>query len=194
MQLAPRYDPLEASAVFPDGSSARPLVEGTIARGHLDDDPLLDTGMANGQLSTVFPFPITASDLDRGQQRYDIYCSPCHGLTGDGDGMVIRRGFNKPAASYHIDRLRQEPVGYFFRVITRGFGAMPDYRAQITVPDRWRIVAYIRALQLSREATTADIPAGVRDDVMRALERGGIAPAAPGPAPSGGGESGGQHP
>jgi mono/diheme cytochrome c family protein len=192
MQLAPRYDPLEASAVLPNGSSAQPLVEGTVARGHLDDDALLDTGMVNGQPSAVFPFPITAADLDRGQQRFNIYCSPCHGLTGDGQGMVIRRGFDKPAASYHTDRLRQKPVGYFFQVITRGFGAMPDYRAQIPVPDRWRIVAYVRALQLSRTATTADIPPDARADVMKALASG-IAPSPPAPAPEGGGSGPGGH-
>jgi mono/diheme cytochrome c family protein len=196
MQVAPRYDPLGASAVFPNGSSAQPIVEGTVARGHLDDDALLDTGKINGQPADEFPFPITAADLDRGQQRYDIFCSPCHGLTGDGNGMVIQRGFDKPAASYHTDRLRQKPVGYFFGVITNGFGAMPAYRAQIPVPDRWRIIAYVRALQLSRNATTTDIPADVRANVLRALAAGGTAPStgAPAPAPEASGGGSGGHP
>jgi mono/diheme cytochrome c family protein len=125
----------------------------------------------NGQLATAFPFPITAADLDRGQQRFDIYCSPCHGRTGEGNGMVVQRGY-KQAANYHIDRLRQAPVGYFFEVMTNGFGAMPDYRSQVSVEDRWRIIAYIRALQLSQDAKTSDVPA----DELRKLG-GGTAPA-----------------
>ena len=158
MHQAPRYDPYDESAIFPKGMSAQQLVEGTVARGHLNEDELLYTGKVNGQLADEFPFPITAADLDRGEQRFNIYCSPCHGRTGEGNGMVVQRGF-KQAASYHVDRLRNMPVGYFFQVMTNGFGSMPDYRAQVAVPDRWRIVAYIRALQLSHHATTSDVPA-----------------------------------
>src|SRR5262245_36708749 len=157
MHDAPRYDPLEASTVFQNGASAQPLVEGTVARGFLKADELLYTGKSAGQFADVYPFAITAADLDRGQQRYNIYCSPCHGRRGEGDGMVVQRGFRQPP-SYHTDRLRSAAAGNFFDVITNGFGAMPDYSAQITVDDRWRIVAYIRALQLSHHATTGDVP------------------------------------
>jgi mono/diheme cytochrome c family protein len=173
MHDAPRYDPLEASAVFPKGSSAQPLLAGTVARGFLNDDDVLYTGKANGQDVDVFPFPITEADLNRGQERFNIYCSPCHGRTGYGNGMVVQRGFRQPP-SYHIERLRTAPVGYFFDVMTNGFGAMQDYRAQVTVEDRWRIVAYIRALQLSQNATVADVPA----DELRRLESPAPAPAA----------------
>lgn len=99
----------------------------------------------------TFPFPIAKDALDRGQERYNIYCSVCHGLTGYGDGIVARRGFNRPSpANYHQDRLRQAPVGHFFDVMTNGWGAMPSYAAQVSVEDRWKIAAYIRALQLSQ--------------------------------------------
>jgi mono/diheme cytochrome c family protein len=158
MHDAPRYDPYEASAVFPKGSSARPLVEGTVARSDVLDDDLLTTGKIDGQLADEFPFAITRADLDRGEQRFDIYCSPCHGRTGEGNGMVVQRGYRQPP-SYHIDRLRQAPVGHFFDVMTNGFGVMPDYRTQVPTADRWRIAAYIRALQLSEHGAVADVPA-----------------------------------
>lgn len=159
MHDAPRYDPLEASAMFQKGISAQPIVEGTVARGQLHDDPLMYEGKVNGQPATVFPFKIDAAALDRGQERYNVYCAPCHGRTGEGNGMVVQRGYRQ-AASYHTDRLRDSPPGYFFDVITNGFGVMPDYKAQIPVEDRWKIIAYVRALQLSHHATTADVPAG----------------------------------
>jgi mono/diheme cytochrome c family protein len=161
MHDAPRYDPLEASTVLPGGAGAQPLVAGTVARGQLREDELLYTGAIDGEPSAVFPFPITAEDLDRGQERFDIYCAPCHGRTGVGDGMVVQRG-HRQAASFHIQRLREMPVGYFFDVITDGFGAMPDYRSQIPVEDRWRIVAFVRALQLSHAGTLDDVPASDR--------------------------------
>lgn len=168
MHDAPRYDPLEASDFFANGSAARPLVTGTVARGHLNEDTYLHTGKdAAGQPVAAFPFAITRADLDRGQERFNVYCAPCHGQTGEGNGMVVQRGYRQ-AQSMHIDRLRTTPVGYFYDVITNGFGVMPDYRAQITVEDRWRIVAYVRALQLSRTATEADVPA----DVLEQLRRG----------------------
>jgi len=173
MHDAPRYDPLEASAMFPKGSSAQPLIAGTVARGFLNEDDALYTGKVNGQDVDTFPFPITNTDLDRGEERFNIYCSPCHGRLGDGRGMVVQRGFRQPP-SYHIDRLKTAPVGYFFDVMTNGFGAMQDYRAQVTVEDRWRIVAYIRALQLSQSAAVADVPA----EEMRKLENPAPAPAA----------------
>jgi cytochrome c len=168
MHDAPRYDPLESSAITRGQPSARPLLEGTVARGHLDDNTLLHTGMADGVPSPAFPFEITRADLDRGQQRYDIYCSPCHSRIGDGLGMVVQRGYRQ-AASFHVDRLREAPIGYIFDVMTNGFGAMSGYRAQIAVEDRWRIAAYVRALQLSHRATTADVPAAE----LERLQRGG---------------------
>lgn len=174
MHDAPRYDPLEASEIFSNGSSARNLVAGTVARGQLNDDAFLHTGKGpDGQPVTTFPFAITRADLDRGQERFNAFCSACHGRTGVGNGMVVQRGF-KVAQSIHIDRLRLAPVGYFYDVITNGFGVMPDYRAQITVEDRWRIIAYVRALQLSTQATSADVPA----DVLEQLRKGGDVPTA----------------
>ena len=157
MHDAPRYDPLERSTVFAKGSSAQPLVAGTVARGELREDTHLYEGKAGTQPVDTFPFAIARADLDRGEERFNIYCTPCHGRTGEGNGMVVQRGYRQ-AANFHIERLRLMPVGYFYDVMTNGFGVMPDYRAQITVEDRWRIVAYIRALQLSHNATPADVP------------------------------------
>lgn len=160
----PRYDPLEPSSFFADGSSARPLPADTVARGHLRDDPLLFTGKVNNEPVDQFPFPVTREVLLRGQERFNIYCAPCHGLTGDGDGMVVQRGFSRPP-SYHTDRLRQAPVGHFFDVMTNGFGVMPSYAAQIPVRDRWAIAAYIRALQLSQHASLEDVPPDARQQL-----------------------------
>jgi len=162
MHDQPKYKPLAASTFFHDGQSARPLVADTVARGHLDEDVELYTGKtAGGKLVDVLPMPVDADVLRRGRGRFEIYCSPCHDRTGSGHGMVVRRGFKAPP-SYHIDRLRQAPVGYFYDVMTNGFGAMPDYRAQVSVADRWAIVAYIRALQYSQHATLADVPESER--------------------------------
>jgi mono/diheme cytochrome c family protein len=158
MQDQPKYKPLAASRFWGNGASARPLVENTVARGHLDDDVEFYTGKtASGTLVEALPLPFTPQLLKRGQERFNIYCSPCHDRVGSGRGMVVRRGFKAPP-SYHIDRLRQAPVGHFFDVMTNGFGAMPDYRAQVEAADRWAIVAYIRALQWSQQATLADVP------------------------------------
>ena len=158
MHDQPRYKPLAASAFFRDGQSARPLIADTVARGHLDEDVELFTGKtAGGKLVDAFPIPVDTDVLKRGRARFEIYCSPCHDRTGSGHGMVVRRGFKAPP-SYHIDRLRQAPVGHFFDVMTNGFGAMPDYRSQVPVADRWAIVAYIRALQRSQQGTLADVP------------------------------------
>jgi mono/diheme cytochrome c family protein len=180
MHDAPRYDPLEASDLFANGSAARPLMGGTVARGQLNEDAYLHTGKDEaGQPVTAFPFAITRADLDRGQERYDVYCAPCHSQTGDGDGMIVQRGYRQPP-SLHLDRLRQAPVGYFYDVIANGFGVMPDYRAQVPVDDRWRIVAYVRALQMSRQATVADVPA----DVLEQLRRGATSVPAAGSAPA----------
>lgn len=158
MQDQPKYLPLQASAFFVDGRASRPVPPNTIARGHLNDNDSFHTGADNGTFLNTVPMPITKPLLERGQQRYNIYCSPCHGELGDGNGMVARRGFKVPA-NFHNDRLRQAPPGYLFQVISNGYGAMPDYADQIPhVKDRWAIVAYIRALQLSRNATAADVP------------------------------------
>jgi len=161
MQDQPKDIPLRESTFFPDDRSARPLVEGTVARGHLGEDTLLETGKIGNDDATVFPFAVDIRVLERGRERYDIYCSPCHGRTGAGDGMVVRRGFRHPP-SYHDDRLRSAAVGHFVDVMTNGFGAMADYRQQVEAPDRWAIAAYIRALQLSEHATLADVPAADR--------------------------------
>jgi cytochrome c5 len=193
MHNQPKYRPLRASDFFADGQAARPLVAGTVARGDLRDDFQLYTGRVRrggtaslvpgsaasaasiavpgapaGQLSpfrsyvTDFPYPITHPVLDRGQDRYNAFCTPCHDRVGTGQGMVVRRGYRRPP-SFHIDRLRQAPVGYLFDVITNGFGAMPDYASQIPPQDRWAIIAYLRALQLSQQASLTDVPPQERD-------------------------------
>lgn len=162
MHNQPKYIPLRSSDFFSDGSSARPLVEDTVARGTLEDDEVFYTGKSGGQLVNELPFPLTQQVLDRGQERFNIFCSPCHDKTGNGNGMIVQRGYRQPP-SYHIDRLREAPLGHFFDVMTNGFGAMPDYRAQIQPRDRWAIAAYIRALQLSEHATIDDVPPAERD-------------------------------
>ena len=162
MHDQPKYIPLRESTFFADRRSARPIVAGTVARGQLHEDTLLYTGKINGADATVFPFPIDERVMTRGRERFEIYCSPCHGRTGQGDGMVVRRGYRRPP-SYHQDRLRHAPVGHFFDVMTNGFGAMPDYATEVRVEDRWAIAAYIRALQLSEHATLADVPVAERN-------------------------------
>ena len=164
MHDAPRYEAYEASASFPDGRASRTAPAGTVARGWLRDDEALYTGKVAGQNVDQFPFPIAHADLQRGQQRFNIYCTPCHGKLGDGQGMVVQRGLRQ-AASYHQDRLRQEKAGYFYDVITNGFGAMQGYAEEIPVRDRWLIVAYLRALQLSQHASVNDVPADHRADL-----------------------------
>jgi mono/diheme cytochrome c family protein len=169
MHDAPRYTALQQSTFFANGAASRPLVANTVARGHLREDEHLYTGKVNGQPATEFPMPVTAEVMARGQERFNVYCSPCHGRTGQGNGMIVQRGFRAPP-SYHEERLRNMPVGYFFDVMTNGFGAMQDYSAQVNVSDRWAIAAYIRALQFSRNATVADVPADRRGDLDRPAE------------------------
>ncbi len=168
MGQQPRYEPLEPSAFFPDGRSARDPVPGTVARGHLELDAHLVRGQAGpagageaGGPATTFPFPVTAAVVARGRERFDVFCSPCHGRTGDGDGMVVRRGF-LPPPTLHSEPMRRHPVGHFFQVITEGYGAMPSYARQIDPRDRWAIVAYVRALQLSQHARLSDVPEAER--------------------------------
>src|SRR5687768_9745850 len=169
MHDAPRYEAFEASATFADNRVSRTPPAGTVPRGWLREDEALYTGKAAGQVLEQFPFAIARADLVRGQERFNIYCTPCHGKLGDGNGMVVQRGLRQ-AASFHQDRLRQEKVGYFFDVITSGFGAMPDYATQIPVRDRWLIVAYVRALQLSQHAAVDDVPADRRAELDAAAK------------------------
>ena len=164
MHDAPRYDPLERSTFFANGMAARPLVAHTVARGQLREDRHLYEGVVDGRPAESFPMAITPAVMQRGQERFNVFCSPCHGQTGEGNGMVVQRGFRQPP-TYHQDRLRNAPVGYFFDVMTHGFGAMPDYATQIPIADRWAVVAYIRALQLSQHATVGDVPAARRGEL-----------------------------
>jgi mono/diheme cytochrome c family protein len=172
----PRYDPYEASTLFADGQSSRPLPLNTVARGHLRADEHLYAGKVNGEPATTFPFPVSEQWLLRGQQRYGIFCAVCHGATGDGDGMIVQRGFTRPPAFYpvgaHAESVPQlhareqylltAPVGHYFDVITNGWGAMFSYNDRIKPEDRWAIIMYIRALQMSQTAKIGDIPADER--------------------------------
>jgi hypothetical protein len=160
MHVQPRQNPLSHSDFFADQRSARPPVEGTVARGQLHEDTYFYTGKIGNNPGDVMPFPVTREVLERGRERYNIFCAPCHSRLGDGNGMVPSRGFARKPPSFHIQRLQKAPVGYFYDVITNGFGIMPDYASQIPPQDRWDIVAYIRALQLSQNATKADVPTG----------------------------------
>jgi len=161
MHDQPKYRGFRASTFFADGAGARPLVNNTVARGHLNADEFLETGKQGADDTTVFPFPVTDQVMERGRERFNIYCSPCHGQTGNGDGMIVRRGYRRPP-NYNEERLRTAPVGHLYDVITNGFGAMPDYQTQIPVKDRWAIVAYVKALQLASYAPIEDVPAADR--------------------------------
>jgi cytochrome c len=165
MHLQPRYNPEGPSTFFSDGRSARDPVPGTVARGQLRIDDHLYAGKVDGKDAEQFPFPIKAADMARGQQRYNIYCSPCHDYLGTGNGMIVQRGFPQPP-SFHIDRLRQAPAGHFFAVMTNGYGAMYSYASRVSPEDRWRIAAYIRALQLSQQAQVADLSAEVKSKLQ----------------------------
>lgn len=176
MHDQPRFKPLRMSDFYTDLRSSRPLEPGTIARGELRADSYFYSGMINGNPGDEMPFPATREVLERGRERYNIYCAPCHSRLGDGNGMIVQRGYRRPP-SYHIDRLRNAPLGHFFDVITNGFGAMPDYAAQIPARDRWAIIAYIRALQLSQQAPLSIVPPADRD---RMLSQPPPVPATPG--------------
>ena len=159
MHVQPRYNPYDPTDFFGDGQSARLPVPGTVPRGELTLGPaeLLYTGKVGGQPSDAFPYPVTKEIVERGRERYNVFCSPCHGFAGDGDGMIVQRGFRHPP-SLHEDRLRTAPVGHYFDVITNGLGVMYPYGYRIPPPDRWAIIAYIRALQLSRQVPIDDVP------------------------------------
>ena len=156
-----KYRPFAHNAFFDDQRASRPLVAGVVPRGHLDEDEVFYTGVSNGAPAATNPLGSGRAVLQRGQERFDIYCSPCHDRTGSGEGMIVQRGYKQPP-SFHDPRLRAVPDGYFFQVMTNGFATMPSYAAQVPPRDRWAIVAYIRALQLSQNATLADVPEGDR--------------------------------
>ena len=163
-----KLEPYEPSPFFADGQGSRPLPAGTVARGDLREGPAY-TGLdaANQPISQI-PFPVTRADLVRGQERYNVFCSPCHGRGGEGLGMIVRRGYKQPT-SFHDERLRGSQVGYFYNVITEGFGVMPSYAPQIPVKDRWQIAAYIRVLQYSQNARLAELPAARRAEIEKKL-------------------------
>jgi len=160
MHVQPRQNPLSRSDFYVDQRSARQPVDGTIARGQLHEDAYFYTGKIGNNPGDVMPFPVTKEVLARGRERFNIFCAPCHSRLGDGNGFVPSRGFSRKPPSFHIQRLQKAPLGYFFDVMTEGFGIMPDYASQISPQDRWDIVAYVRALQLSQNATMADAPSG----------------------------------
>lgn len=155
------HEPLERSEFFADGAAARRPPPHTMARGELRADSHFYEGRANGELATELPAPITKAELERGRERYDIYCAPCHGRVGDGHGMIAQRGF-PPPPTFHQPRLREAPVGHFYEVITRGWGVMYPYAARVSPEDRWAITAYIRVLQFSQNATLADADPAAR--------------------------------
>jgi cytochrome c553 len=161
MQDQPKFVPQRGTTFFSDGRSVRPQVDHTVARGQLDDSSFFATGILNGKEADLMPFPVTMQVLERGQERFNIYCSPCHSRVGNGAGMIVERGY-KPAANFHDEHRLAESLGHYFAVMTHGFGAMPDYSAQLTPADRWAVAAYIRALQLSQNARQTNVPAGTQ--------------------------------
>lgn len=164
----PRYEAYEGSASLRHGASVQPLVEGVVPRGYLQDDTLLFTGLGEtGAPSEVFPFAITREILERGQAQYNAFCTPCHDYAGTGQGIAVERGFDAPP-SFHTETLRQTPPGQLYAVVTHGQGAMPGYAEQIAVRDRWAVVGYIRALQLSQNAALADVPEADRSAIQPA--------------------------
>jgi hypothetical protein len=174
MQDQPKFFPQRGTDFYADGRSVRPQVENTVARGQLHENGYFYTGLINGKEGDGMPFPATLEVLERGQERYNVYCTPCHSRVGNGVGMIVQRGYMK-AGSFHSARLETAPLGHFFHVISNGYGAMPDYASQITPEDRWAIVAYIKALQLSQKATQADVPTGVHPEPLPSIaEREGL--------------------
>jgi mono/diheme cytochrome c family protein len=165
MQNQPRMFPQRGTDFFADHRSVRPQVDHTVARGQLGAADYFSTGLIDGKESDLSPFPVTLTVLERGQERFNIYCTPCHSRVGNGAGMIVMRGY-KPAANLHDAQRVAEPLSHYFFVMTNGFGAMPDYSAQLTPADRWAVAAYIRALQLSQHATMADVPAGVTVETL----------------------------
>jgi hypothetical protein len=159
MHNQPKFVPQRGTTFFADGRSARPQVANTIGRDQMHADEYFYTGLIDGKEGDGLPVQLTEAVMLRGQERYNLYCTPCHSRVGNGNGMIVQRGY-KPAGNFHTDRLRSAPLGHFFQVMTNGYGAMPDYSAQLTPEDRWAVAAYIRALQLSQNATAADVASG----------------------------------
>jgi hypothetical protein len=174
MQDEPKFFPQRGTSFYADGRSVRPQVENTVARNQLHEDSYFYTGLINGKEGDGMPFPVTMEVLQRGQERYNVYCTPCHSRVGNGEGMIVQRGYLK-AGNFHTNRLQTAPLGHFFHVISNGYGAMPDYAAQVAPADRWAIAAYIKALQLSQKATQADVPAGEHVEPLSSIaERDGL--------------------
>jgi len=171
MHDQPKFIPQRGTEFYADGRSARPQVENTVARGQLHEDAYFYTGMQDGKEGNAMPFPVTMEVLERGQERYNIYCQPCHSQLGDGNGMIVQRGYKRPP-SFHVQRLKNAPLGWFYDVISNGFGGMPDYAAQVKPADRWAIAAYIRALQLSQNAQEGDVASADRDKLNQPAEEG----------------------
>jgi Cytochrome C oxidase, cbb3-type, subunit III len=159
MHDQPKFFPQRGTDFYADGRSVRPQVENTVARGQLHENSYFYTGLINGKEGDSMPFPVTMEVLQRGQERFNVYCTPCHSRVGNGEGMIVQRGYAH-AGDFHTTRLETAPLGHFFYVISNGYGAMPDYSAQVAPADRWAIVSYIKALQLSQKATEADVPSG----------------------------------
>jgi mono/diheme cytochrome c family protein len=177
MQDEPKFFPQRGTS-FPgmSGRSVRPQVANTVARSQGDENSYFYTGLVNGKEGDGLPIDLTADTMARGQERFNVYCTPCHSRVGNGDGMIVQRGY-RPAGDFHTARLRNAPLGHFFAVITNGYGAMPDYAAQVTPQDRWAIVAYVRALQLSQNAKQADVPAGQHvEDLHQIANEQGMPP------------------
>ena len=183
MQNQPRMFPQRGTTLFADGRSVRPQVEHTVARGQLYEEDYFYTGLENGKEQNMMPFPVTMQVLARGQERFNVYCTPCHSRVGNGAGMIVERGY-KPAANLHDPRHINQPLSHYFYVMTNGYGAMPDYKAQIAPADRWAIAAYIRALQLSQNATLADVPPGTQvESLQDVAEKQGLPASYAGPWP-----------
>jgi hypothetical protein len=178
MHNQPKFVPQRGTDFYADGRSARPQVENTVARGQLHEDTYFYTGLNNGVEGNTYPFAVTMDVLQRGQERYNVYCTPCHSRVGNGEGMIVQRGY-RPAGNFHTERLRNAPLGHFFAVMTNGYGAMPDYAAQVTPQDRWAIVAYIKALQLSQNATAADLGGQQTKPMSQIRTEQGLADLAP---------------
>lgn len=168
MQDEPKMIPQRGSAFFQDGRSARPQVADTVARGQLFEDQYFYTGLVNGKEQDAMPYPVTLEVLERGQERFNVYCTPCHSRVGNGDGMIVQRGY-KPAANFHDAKHINQPLSHYFYVMTNGYGAMPDYSAELRPVDRWAIAAYIRALQLSQNAKLSDVPAGTQVEDLKTI-------------------------
>jgi len=175
MQDQPKFYPQRSTEFYADGRSVRPQVTGTVARGQEDAGSYFRTGMVNGAEGDGLPIPLTAELVERGQERYNIYCTACHSRVGNGKGMIVMRGYF-PAGNLHTERLRSAPLGHFFSVMTNGYGTMPDYSGQITAEDRWAIAAYIRALQLSQHATTADAGGAHVEKMQDVVQKEGFGP------------------